>query len=168
MRRVQSKCREIAPPTGLGLPISFPFGALGCLFQNGSDPAHFKSPLTPVFLKACGPTLSLPNSTFATELSLWLFYPLGSNQEAKIRPIPLHLIALLPTGGSIIACHQLPCFLTFRTAIARHSKRRISTGNRRDAARAGSNVAPTDIAIATTVIQTPSQTLGWNGTNGTE
>jgi len=41
-----------------------------------------------------------------------------------------------------------------------HSYRKISTGRSRDAALAGSTVAPTEIAMATIVIQTPSQMLG--------
>src|SRR5262245_13004506 len=48
-----------------------------------------------------------------------------------------------------------------------HSKRRISTGSRRAAARAGTTVARRDIPIATTEIHTPSLVFGWKGTNGT-
>ena len=49
-----------------------------------------------------------------------------------------------------------------------HSYRRISTGSSFDAALAGINVATTEIASDTAVIQTPSARLGWNGTYGTE
>src|SRR5438477_8070333 len=41
-----------------------------------------------------------------------------------------------------------------------HSNRRISTGSKRAAARAGTSVARTEIPIATTEIQTPSIALG--------
>src|SRR5215475_11222803 len=46
-----------------------------------------------------------------------------------------------------------------------YSKRRISTGSSRAAARAGTTVARRDIPIATTEIHTPSASFGWNGTN---
>jgi hypothetical protein len=45
-----------------------------------------------------------------------------------------------------------------------HSKRRISTGNIRAAARAGRSVAATQIATAAAAIQTASSPLEWNGT----
>src|SRR5580693_6920567 len=98
---------------------------------------------------------------------------MGATGPPKIDPFfcaksfackPFHC---LPKG--VGARRQLPPFLPPRTVgfrcisrifVHRYSKRRISTGNRRDAARAGSKVAPTDITIAATVIQTPSQTLG--------
>ena len=41
-----------------------------------------------------------------------------------------------------------------------HSKRRISTGRSRTAARAGKIVAPIEIPMAITVIQSPSNRLG--------
>ena len=161
MRRVQSKCREIAAPTGLGLPISFPFAALACLFQNGSSLTHFETPLTPVFLKACGRPIALSNSTSATGLSLRLIYPPREQpgSQNQTHSIALNRSSFRLQEVSPAAANCL-VFLAFRTAPVRHSKRRISTGNRREAARAGSSVALIEIAIATTVIQTPSQTLG--------
>jgi hypothetical protein len=45
-----------------------------------------------------------------------------------------------------------------------HSKRRISTGRIRAAARAGRSVAATQIATAAAAIQTASSPLEWNGT----
>jgi hypothetical protein len=50
--------------------------------------------------------------------------------------------------------------LVFARLFSAHSYRRISTGKRRDAARAGINVAPTEMLIATTAIHKPSKTLG--------
>jgi hypothetical protein len=160
MRRVQSKCRGMGPRRRLGMPIFFPFPAPDCRFQSGPTLAHFDTLLTPVFLITCDCPEACSNSTDAPGLCFRLFYPhKGATRKPKSDPfLCTYWPPPRPLAVSSVAanCLVLPAFELLRS----HSKRRISTGNRRDAARAGSRVAPTEITIATTAIQTPSQTLG--------
>jgi hypothetical protein len=142
------------------MPILFPFQAFDCLFQSGPSLAHFDTLLTPVFLIACSWPVALSDFTDAPGHWFLLFYYLREQPGSQN---PTHSIALLGLPFDPWPRHPsppTPLFCLLSNCFVSHSKRRISTGNRRDAALAGSNVAPTEITIAATVIQTPSHTLG--------
>jgi hypothetical protein len=116
----------------------------------------------------------LSNSAPTSNRFPWIFYPLqGATREPKCDPFCCTKpFAFSAVSGVVYHLQVLPFSGSFNHRFfgvsVRYSNRRISTGNRREAARAGSNVAPMDITIATTVIHTPSQTLRRNGTNATE
>ena len=140
-----------------GTAYFLPFSPFDCLSQSGLDSAHFETPPTPYFSDAYDSCFCLPGSTSTFERFTSFFYPpQGATREPKCDPFRCTKSFSFSIVRSVGGRRQVSLFPALPIAVSavasRYSNRRISTGNRREAALAGSNVAPMEMAIATTVI----------------